>query len=142
MSDARYWKGNGVTVPPIKELCASLQAKFEDEEARVKCLEEENRKLKEGIWEQEEVARLKEQNKRMKHDYYQGFPISDKEKEAIDKWHKEHQTPKEEGFKDWKDIYKPKGSHYLTYYFNPTSLGVCGKVKCSCGQEFEFQSIG
>jgi hypothetical protein len=41
---------------------------------------------------------------------------------------------------DYKMTHNCCGAWY-TYEFTPTSLGISGVIKCSCGDEFEFQSI-
>ena len=54
-----YRDGKFVEVPKIEELCLALKDKFMRQEECNQYLSEENKKLKEGIWEKEETARLK-----------------------------------------------------------------------------------
>lgn len=47
---------------------------------RIRRLEEENKKLKEENYKDEEMAAMKAKLDKMQEDYYRGFPISDEEK--------------------------------------------------------------
>lgn len=112
------------------ELIESLKQKYKRLEIINENLREENEQHRNKIYETQYVSKLREENKRLREDYYRGFPISKKEKEAINKWANEH----------YKTCpYKRAG---YGYHFYPTPLGVSGVVECSCGAKFEFQEIG
>lgn len=112
------------------ELIESLKQKYKRLEIINENLKEENEQHRNKTYEKDYVSKLREENKRLKEDYYRGFPISKEEKEAIDKWADEH----------YKTCpYRRSG---YNYHFYPTPLGVSGVVECSCGAEFEFQEIG
>ena len=82
-----YRDGKFVKIPNIEDLCLALKEKFMRQEECNQHLSEENKKLKEGVWEKEETARLKAEYEKMKHEYYhRGFPITEEEKEKIDEW--------------------------------------------------------
>lgn len=128
-----YRDGKFVEVPKIDELCLALKDKFMRQEEKIKYLSEENRKLKEGVWEKEESSRLESEYERMKHEYYNfGFPITEKEKEKIDEWAKTHECTTR----------GTRAEGYRKFIFSPTELGVVGEVKCSCGQTFTFRELG
>ena len=127
-----YRDGKFVSVPKIDELCFALKDKFMRQEEKMDYLSEENRKLKEGVWEKEETARLKSEYEQMKHEYYHlGFPIKKEEKEKIDEWAKTHECMSR----------GTRAEGYREYIFSPTELGVVGEVKCSCGQSFTFREL-
>jgi hypothetical protein len=112
------------------ELIESLKQKYKRLEIINENLKEENEQHRNETYEKDYVSKLREENKRLKEDYYRGFPISKEEKEAINKWANEH----------YKTCpYRRSG---YNYHFYPTPLGVSGVVECSCGAEFEFQEIG
>lgn len=111
------------------ELIESLKQKYKRLEIINENLREENEQHRNKIYEIGYVSKLREENKRLKEDYYRGFPISKEEKEAINKWADEH-------YKTCS--YKRVG---YGYHFYPTPLGVSGSVQCSCGAKFEFQEI-
>lgn len=111
------------------ELIESLKQKYKRLEIINENLKEENEQHRNETYEKDYVSKLREENKRLKEDYYRGFPISKKEKESIDKWIDEH----------YKTCNRIGG---YSYHFYPTELGVAGIVQCSCGAKFEFQEIG
>ena len=111
------------------ELIESLKQKYKRLEIINENLKEENEEHRNKTYEIGYVSKLREENKRLKEDYYRGFPISKEEKEAINKWKTEH----------YKTCNRIGG---CSYHFYPTELGVAGVVKCSCGAKFEFQEIG
>ena len=111
------------------ELIESLKQKYKRLEIINKNLKEENEQHRNKIYEKGYVSKLREENKRLKEDYYRGFPISKEEKEAVNKWADEH----------YKTCNRIDG---CSYHFYPTDLGVAGVVQCSCGAKFEFQEIG
>lgn len=65
-----------------------------------------------------------------------GFEINNKEYEAIEQWKREHEKEKHNGKLKRGAI----GGNY-TYEFTPTSIGVIGSIKCTCGAEFVFKEI-
>lgn len=111
------------------ELLEKLKAKYEWLKLHKERVEKENEQHRNETYEKDYVSKLREENKRLKEDYYRGFPISKEEKEAINKWADEH----------YKTCNRIGG---CSYHFYPTELGVAGVVKCSCGAKFEFQEIG
>lgn len=111
------------------ELIESLKQKYKRLEIINENLKEENEQHRNKTYEIGYVSKLREENKRLKEDYYRGFPISKEEKEAINKWKTEH----------YKTCNRIGG---CSYHFYPTDLGVAGVVQCSCGDKFEFQEIG
>lgn len=112
------------------ELLEKLKAKYERLKLHKERVEKENEQHRNETYEIGYVSKLREENKRLKEDYYRGFPISKKEKEAINKWADEH----------YKTCpYKRAG---YSYRFYPTPLGVSGSIQCLCGTKFEFQEIG
>lgn len=113
----------------LDELLKMIKNKYEHLELHKKRVEEENEQHRNKIYETQYVSKLREENKRLREDYFRGFPISKEQKEAIDKWANEH-------YKTCS--YKRVG---YGYHFYPTPLGVSGVVQCSCGAKFEFQEI-
>jgi serine/threonine protein kinase len=79
-----------------------------------------------------------EQYDKMREDYYRGFPISKEEKEKINAWINKHEEEKHPRPKNSFPRGGAIGGCY-TYRFVPTSIGVFGTIKCSCGEEFTFQ---
>ena len=111
------------------ELLEMLKNKYEWLKLHKERVEKENEEHRNKTYEIGYVSKLREENKRLKEDYYRGFPISKEEKEAINKWKTEH----------YKTCNRIGG---CSYHFYPTDLGVAGVVQCLCGAKFEFQEIG
>lgn len=121
-----------LSIPQIDKICTVLKEKFGRLLEDNKRLSEENEKLKSGIWEKEEMARLKSEYERMSKDYYRGFPISEDEWTRICGWQK-WQNP---------NIELVTNNNTFSYKFTPTPIGVSGKCVAPNGDEFEFQTIG
>ena len=132
--DAKY-----ITVPPMDELCLALKDKFIRQEEVIKDLKEEIKRLKDENWKDNELQSMKEQYDKMKKDYFRGFPISKEESEKINDWINKHE--KEKHPRRPKMSY-PRGGAIggsYSYHFVPTSIGIFGTVKCTCGEKFTFQ---
>lgn len=112
----------------LDELLEMIKNKYKHLELHKERVEKENEQHRNETYEKDYVSKLREENKRLREDYFRGFPISKKEKEAIDKWAIEH----------YKTCPYRRG---YSYHFYPTELGVSGVVQCSCGEKFEFQEI-
>lgn len=114
------------------DLLKAIEVKFDDMEAEITRLLEENAKLKCGVWEKEKMAELKKENERMKEEYYRGFPISKEESEAINNFIKEHTNP---DYKISSIGVSP------TYIFTPTSIGTIGEIKMFDGSTYTFREL-
>lgn len=133
-----YRDGNYVDVPPIEELCLILKDKFMRQDEDNERLRDENMKLKEGIWEKEEIKRLKEENKRLEKESRNGFSITDEEWESIHEWQTKYKN--EHGYGNNTKIGIVGG--LFTYQFVPTSLGISGVCIAPNGEKFIFRRIG
>lgn len=147
MKDTTYYthyKGEYIQVLPVEECVKSILSRIESYEDTIERLKEENKKLKDEVWKDEELQDMKEQLDKMKAKYYRGFPISKQEEIAIKEWKEKHEeevhgltTPMKR-----MNACGASGGRY-SYHFFPTSIGCSGVVRCnSCGEEFEFCKIG
>ena len=136
--DAKYFTynldtGKGMEILPMEEICDMIKYKFERASATNKRIKEENEKLKNGIYEQEEMQRLKEEMKEIKEEYGLGWRMTREEVDKCQEWKEKHEK-----------IHPMEltiiGGRY-TYSFTPTSIGIIGTVKCTCGKEFCFREI-
>lgn len=139
-----HYKGEYIQVLPVEECVKSILSRIESYEDTIERLKEENRKLKDEVWKDEELQNMKEQLDKMKAKYYRGFPISKQEEIAIKEW-KENHEEEVHGLKtslQRMNAQRASGGRY-SYIFYPTAIGCSGVVKCnSCGEEFEFCEIG
>lgn len=114
----------------VNDLCDTLKEKFTRMENENNSLREKIKKLESGMYEKEEMARIKSRYDEMKKDYYRGFPITEKEEEKINKWMQQHE-------KEHSGGHGAIGGKY-TYVFTPTAIMTFGSVKCTCGAEYDF----
>lgn len=138
-----YYNGEYTQVYKLDDCIRAIKCRVENNENRIKYLEEENRKLKEEYSKDEEIQKMQECLDKMQKDYWRGFPITESEQNAIEKWKKKHD---ENAHGLTNDRLRMKaggccGGRY-SYHFVPTSIGTSGVVKCHCGAEFEFQELG
>lgn len=113
----------------IENILQTLQERFSRQEKEIELLRQENANLKSGIWQKEEMARLKYEYDKMKEDYHRGFPISKEEQSMIDEFMRKH-----------KGYYGTIGGGF-TYQFNPTSIGVSGTIIATNGDKLEFREL-
>ena len=139
-----YYKGEYIQVHPIEDCMKSILARFETNEDTIERLKEENKKLKDEVWKDEELQNMKERLDEMKAKYYRGFPISKQEEIAIREWKKKHEE-EVHGLKTSLQKMNAQGASggRYSYIFYPTAIGYSGVVRCNvCGEEFEFCEIG
>lgn len=131
-----YKDGELLEIPPMEKLCEVLTTKFKEQEEKIEVLKEENKKLKEGVWEKEEVAALENQWRIMKEEWARGFPLTEAEEDSIINWKKRHIEQEHNG----KPSRTAIGGQFA-YIFTPTSIGIVGEVTCTCGASMEFRSL-
>ena len=119
-----------------ENLLNELKETYERQEYALNELREENKKLKDEAYKDNELIKMKTKYEKMKEDYYRGFPISQAEDNAIENWINEHINTKHN-----RNSYAGVIGGRFTYEFTPTSIGTIGTVKCSCGESFIFQNI-
>lgn len=109
---------------------------------RISYLEKENKKLKDEKYKDLELQKMKKELEDMKKECYNGFPITEEEKKKIEEWKNKHEQ-ENHGLKTLKEKNSFGGAigGTYTYEFIPTSIGVIGIIKCSCGEEFTFSDI-
>lgn len=140
---ATYYDGKYTEVYKLDDCIRAILCRNKNNEDRIKYLEEENKRLKDEVWKDEELQKMNTEYEKMKSEYLRGFPITAKEGKAISSWKKKHEeevhglTTEAKRLKAAGTI----GARY-SYHFVPTSIGTSGVVRCSCGTEFEFREIG
>lgn len=134
--------GSFVTVYDLDDCLKAIKVRNDDNERRIKSLEEENRRLQDVHYKDEELQKMKLELEAMREKNHYGFPITKEEHKAIENWKKEH-AAKAHGLKNLEDRLRSCGAigEKYTYWFVPTSIGVIGTVKCSCGESFTFQDL-
>ena len=142
MKEFEYFtKRNGkyTKVPCMQDCINAISIRYNDALYEISRLEETNKKLRSEHYKDEELQKMKQEVKDIKEDYYRGFPISKEEKEAIDKWKRQHEE-EVHCLHTLEDRLRAGGTIGGSYHYEfiPTSIGTIGKVVCSCGEEFVF----
>lgn len=136
-----YWTG-GTRVYALEDCFKAIKQRLENEIEDNERLRKENKNLKTETYKDEELSRLKSELEKFKKEYYNGFPISEKEKKKISEWQVKHDAEVHgvRTFEDKLRRYGAIGGRY-SYTFTPTSIGTVGKIVCSCGEEYCFQEL-
>lgn len=118
-----------------KAFVAATQSICEDLISQIKKWSNENERL------QEENKELHGQIDEMEKDLNRGFPITEEEEKSIRDWMRKHDE-EVHGADYANEKYRYSGAigGAYEYIFIPTSIGVIGMVRCSCGEKFTFRS--
>ena len=127
----------------IDTFVEDIKHELQGKDIRIEYLENQNQKLRDEKYKDNELLRMEAELKATKEDYYRGFPISEEEQKSIREWMDKHDEEVHHArtLGDKLKLGGCCGGRY-TYKFTPTSIGTIGTVKCSCGAEFTFQDMG
>ena len=134
--------GKWCTVYELDEALRAIKVRNMHDQDRIRYLENENKKLKEENYKDEELQAIKTQLEKMREDYHRGFPISEKEYSNIQEWMNKHDE-EVHNCHSLDDKLRRGGCIGGTYRYEfiPMSIGTIGTIKCNCGAEFVFQRI-
>lgn len=125
----------------IAKIMGGILNNIEARDSRIKYLEEENKKLKDEAFKDEELKRMQEKLKRTSDALMNSFQISKKEWDKIHEWKKQHEADVHglHTLKERISAHGAAGGGY-SYEFHPTSIVTFGSVVCDrCGAKFQFQ---
>lgn len=125
----------------IAKIMGGILSNIEARDKRIKYLEEENKKLKDEAFKDEELKRMQEKLKRTSDALTNSFQISKKEWDKIHEWKKQHEADVHglHTLKERISAHGAAGGGY-SYEFHPTSIVTFGSVVCDrCGAKFQFQ---
>lgn len=111
----------------------------EEYEAAIKALKDELsdcefRSLGRAIKDDHKIEDLNKQLKDFQMELNRGFPLTEKEYIAVNRWMSDHSYTKHNGACGC-------GGGSYSFVFVPTGLGTAGYVSCTCGDEFVFREI-
>lgn len=126
----------------VAKMFGEILDNYESNERTIKYLREKNQELKNEAYKDSELASMKKELEKSRKALYRGFSISEKEKETIEEWRLKHEAEVHgrDTLEKRLSAHGAIGGSY-TYIFTPTSIGVVGEFKCSCGESFTFQDI-
>lgn len=131
-----------------QEVLNDIKSLLEEKDKEIERLSTENEEMKKELYKdetilkmQEKIDDLKERISIMRKASMRGFPISEEEQKKIEAW--EHKHLKKKHWDKEHDCPKYDGAigGRFSYHFIPTSIGVVGEVRCSCGKKFCFQEL-
>ena len=125
----------------IAKTMSGILSNIEARDKRIKYPEEENKKLKDEAFKDEELKRMQEKLKRTSDALMNSFQISKKEWDKIHEWKKQHEADVHglHTLKERISAHGAAGGGY-SYEFHPTSIVTFGSVVCDrCGAKFQFQ---
>ncbi len=121
-----------------------IKTAFEVKNKHIQYLEEKNKTLEDEKWKDNELQNMKKAYDKMEADYYRGFPISEKEKNAINEWQKNHLMNRH-NLKTLEQKVSFDGAigGNFKFEFIPTSIGTIGSCVCeSCQNRARSESNG
>ena len=123
--------GKWVKVPEIKKIAEQLVERYQYQSEQYNMLREENDKLKNGVWEKEEISKLKNERDLYKQKLSLGFGITKEENYKINQWISNRKI---------KNIGSISGRY--EYRFFPTGIGtICKIVDTTDGESFIFRDL-
>ena len=123
--------GKWVKVPEIKKIAEQLVERYQYQSKQYNMLREENDKLKNGIWEKEEISKLKNERDLYKEKLSLGFGITKEENDKINQWISNREI---------KNTGSISGRY--EYIFFPTGIGtICKIVDTTDGESFTFREL-
>ena len=123
--------GKWVKVQEIKKIAEQLVERYQYQSEQYELLKEENEKLKNDIWEKEEIDKLKSERDLYQKQLSFGFGITEEENEKIKQWISDRED---------KNI-GAIGGRYECRFF-PTSIGVvCKIVDTTNNESFTFREL-
>lgn len=128
MEYTEYKDGKRKRILDFDECIESLCKRNFNQNECIKSLIEENCSLKSEYYKDIELQNLQSKYDELKKDAYRGFPITEEESKRINEWKYKHEMQEH-----------PRPSY--SYIFTPTALGLAGRIKCSCGAEFDFRKL-
>ena len=130
-----YKNGKSYTLLPVEELCDVIKLTIEQKDEQIAHLSKENRELKEETYKDNTNQKWQQENDQLRQENYNGFPISNEEKKAIENWKRQHNTL----------IHNNESSGAIggryDYIFTPTSIGDIGICRCSSCEKRILQQV-
>ena len=128
---SRISNGKWIEVPEIKKIAEQLVERYRYQSEQYNILREENYKLKNGVWEKEEISKLKNERDLYKQKLSLGFGITKEENDKINQWISNRKI---------KNTGSISGRY--EYRFFPTGIGtICKIVDTTDGESFIFRDL-
>lgn len=127
-----------------EEFIKNVKYHYENCKAANDRLRKKNAELKNEHYKDEELQKWKAIAEEARADCNRGFPISEREWEAVKAWMEQHEREAHSLDPEDDSTLVARGGAIggnYKYEFIPTSIGIIGTVYCSCGASFQFQEV-
>ena len=133
--------GEYMEVDTVDNCMKMLRYRFDDQKKTIERLKNQNKELTDSQYKDKELQKMKSELDKMQREYNSGFPITDKEWEAIEAWKGKHDR-EVHGLTEYNErIGGAIGGRY-TFEFIPCTIGTVGTIKCGdCGEKFTFREL-
>lgn len=133
--------GEYMEVEPVDKCMKMLQCRFENQEKTISRLRGQVKELTDSQYKDKELQKMKAELEKMQREYNRGFPITDKEWDAIEEWKEKHDRDVHGLAERNERIGGAIGGRYI-FEFIPTTIGIIGTIKCGdCGAKFTFREL-
>lgn len=128
----KYIDGKLQEIIPLDDLFNQIKNYINAVEAKNKRLQEENQKIKDEKYAENELASMQKKYNEMQEDYYRGFPIGEEQDKAIRAWQENH-LKNIHNLVTLEQKLQSEGAigGRWEYKFIPTSIGTVGTCVCS-----------
>lgn len=133
--------GEYMEVEPVDKCMKMLRCRFDDQKKTIDNLRNQIKELTDSQYKDKELQKMKTELEKTQQEYNRGFPITDKEWEAIESWQEKHDREVHGLTERNERIGGAIGGRY-TFEFTPCSIGTIGLIKCgNCGEKFTFREL-
>lgn len=141
MMDKRMYdmaSGKVIRVQDFYQSIDSIKWQYEVDQNKIKILTEQNKKLRDEKYKDEELQRISEELKKCQFKMRYGFELSADEEFRINEWKLLHGC--RHRTRSGNTIYEGRDGKFQ-YMFTPTSIGTIGEIMCSCGEKYCFREL-
>lgn len=133
--------GEYMEVETVDKCMRMLRYRFDDQKRTVNNLRNKINELTDSQYKDKKLREMKDKLEAMQREYNRGFPITDKEWDAIETWKEKHDREVHGLIECNERTGGAIGGRY-TFEFIPTTIGIIGTIKCgSCGEKFTFREL-
>lgn len=118
-------------VVDVDTICRSIKSLVERAESQATNAQKKMKEMEDEKWKDKELQEMQEKLNRKTNDLLRGFPINEKEQQAILDWQDQHYT-NQHNAPDINSRIRMQGvsGGLFSYIFLPTSIGTSGFCRC------------
>ena len=133
--------GEYMEVETVDKCMKMLRYRFNDQKKTINNLRNQIKDFTDSQYKDKELQKMKVELEKMRREYNRGFPITDKEWDAIETWKGKHDREVHGLTECNEKIGGAIGGRYI-FEFIPCTIGNIGTIKCGdCGVKFIFRDL-